>query len=238
MAIKGKSKPKGGAKPVTRGPRPTYVPVRTPLLQRRWFWFTVIAVVVVASALGIWYGIAQQRESDRERELEASLRRTVTDYQEQIEPILLTVGTPIPSGYDTFPEFEDALNTFIDGQGKPADLQASAEATAQAAGTAAENLEAIEAAALVAGKGFDAEVALFVINSQSRMAQALRAYENAALLAADAAAAGDEQGIALARRAKEQVALARDIFADGYQDYIEVQVRAGTYQPMPDTGLP
>src|SRR5512134_3954723 len=237
MAIKGKSKPKGGAKPVTRGPRPAYVPVRTPLLQRRSFWFTVIAVVVVASALGIWYGIAQQRESDRERELEASLRRTVTDYQEQIEPILLTVGTPIPSGYDTFPEFEDALNTFIDGQGKPADLQASAEATAQAAGTAAENLEAIEAAALVAGKGFDAEVALFVINSQSRMAQALRAYENAALLAADAAAAGDEQGIALARRAKEQVALARDIFADGYQDYIEVQVRAGTYQPMPDTGL-
>lgn len=238
MAIKGKSKPKGGAKPVTRGPRPTYVPVRTPLLQRRSFWFTVIAVVVVASALGIWYGIAQQRESDRERELEASLRRTVTDYQEQIEPILLTVGTPIPSGYDTFPEFEDALNTFIDGQGKPADLQASAEATAQAAGTAAENLEAIEAAALVAGKGFDAEVALFVINSQSRMAQALRAYENAALLASDAAAAGDEQGVGLAKRAKEQVALARDIFADGYQDYIEVQVRAGTYQPMPDTGLP
>lgn len=238
MAIKGKSKPKGGAKPVTRGPRPTYVPVRTPLLQRRSFWFTVIAVVVVASALGIWYGIAQQRESDRERELEASLRRTVTDYQEQIEPILLTVGTPIPSGYDTFPEFEDALNTFIDGQGKPADLQASAEATAQAAGTAAENLEAIEAAALVAGKGFDAEVALFVINSQSRMAQALRAYENAALLASDAAAAGDEQGVGLAKRAKEQVALAKDIFADGYQDYIEVQVRAGTYQPMPDTGLP
>lgn len=238
MAIKGKSKPKGGAKPVTRGPRPTYVPVRTPLLQRRSFWFTVIAVVVVASALGIWYGIAQQRESDRERELEASLRRTVTDYQEQIEPILLTVGTPIPSGYDTFPEFEDALNTFIDGQGKPADLQASAEATAQAAGTAAENLEAIEAAALVAGKGFDAEVALFVINSQSRMAQALRAYENAALLASDAVTAGDEQGSGLAKRAKEQVALARDIFADGYQDYIEVQVRAGTYQPMPDTGLP
>lgn len=238
MAIKGKSKPKGGAKPVTRGPRPTYVPVRTPLLQRRSFWFTVIAVVVVASALGIWYGIAQQRESDRERELEASLRRTVTDYQEQIEPILLTVGTPIPSGYDTFPEFEDALNTFIDGQGKPADLQASAEATAQAAGTAAENLEAIEAAALVADKGFDAEVALYVINSQSRMAQALRAYENAALLASDAAAAGDELGIGLAKRAKEQVALAKDIFADGYQDYIEVQVRAGTYQPMPDTGLP
>lgn len=237
MAIKGKSKPRGGAKPVTRGPRPTYVPVRTPLLQRRSFWFTVIAVVVVASALGIWYGIAQQRESDRERELEASLRRTVTDYQEQIEPILLTVGTPIPSGYDTFPEFEDALNTFIDGQGKPADLQVSAEATAQAAGTAAENLEAIEAAALVAGK-FDAEVALFVINSQSRMAQALRAFENAALLASDAVAVGDERGVGLAKRAKEQVALARDIFADGYQDYIEVQVRAGTYQPMPDTGLP
>ncbi|HEX5951091.1 MAG TPA: hypothetical protein VFZ96_08815 [Actinomycetota bacterium] len=238
MAIKGKSKAKGGAKPVTRGPRPTYVPVRRPLLQRRSFWYPVIAVVVVASALGIWYGIAQERDAERERELEASLRRTVTDYQEQVDPVLLTVGTPIPSGYDTFPEFEDALNTFIDGQGKSADLRSSADATAQAAGTAAEDLEAIEASTLVAGKGFDAAVALFVINSQSRMAQGLRAYENAALLASDAAAAGDDQGVGLARRAKEQVALAKDIFADGYQDYIEVQVRAGTYQPVVDTGLP
>jgi hypothetical protein len=238
VAIKGKSKPKGGAKPVTRGPRPAYVPVRKPLLQRRSFWYTVIAVVVVASALGIWYGIAKQRDSDRERALEASLRRTVTDYQEQVDPVLLTVGAQIPSGYETFPQFEDALNTFIDGQGKPADLQSSADATAQAAGAAAENLEAIEAATLVAGKGFDAEISLFVINSRSRMVQGLRAYENAALLASDAAAAGDDPGVALAKRAKEQVALARDIFGDGYQDYIEVQVRAGTYQPVVDTGQP
>lgn len=238
MAIKGKSKPKGGAKPVTRGPRPQYVPVRTPLLQRRAFWYTTIAVVVIASALGIWYGIAQERESDRERELQASLRRTVTDYQKQIDPVLLTVGTEIPGGYDTFPEFEDALNTFIDGQGTPADLHQAAEATAKAAGAAAEKLEAIDAAGLVAGKGFDAEVALFVVNARSRMAQGLRVYEHAAKLATDAAAAGGDQAIELAKRAKEAAALAKDIFADGYQDYIEVQVRAGTYQPVIDTGQP
>jgi hypothetical protein len=238
VAIKGKSKPKGGAKPVTRGPRPAYVPVRTPLLQRRGLWYAVLAAVLVATAVGVWYGVSQQRETDRERDLKASLRRTMTDYQEQVDPILLTVGTPAPSGYDTFPEFEDALNTFIDGQGTTADLTRSAEATAQAAGAAAERLEAIEAAALVAGKGFDAEVALFVINSRSRMAQGLRAYEDAALLASDTAAAGEGQGVALAKRAKEQVALAREIFAGGYQDYIEVQVKAGTFQPVLDTGQP
>ncbi|HEU4355033.1 MAG TPA: hypothetical protein VFT27_05540 [Actinomycetota bacterium] len=238
MAIKGKSKPRGGAKPVTRGPRPQYVPVRKPLLQRRAFWYTTIAVIVVASALGILYGIAKQRESDRERALQASLRKTVTGYQEQIDPILLAVGTEIPGGYDTFPQFEDALNTFIDGQGTPADLQGTADATAEAAGTAAEKLEGIEAARLVAGKGFDAEVALFVVNSRSRMAQGLRVYEHAAKLASDAAAAEGSQAVELARRAKEAAALAKDIFANGYQDYVEVQVRAGTYQPVIDTGQP
>ena len=44
--------------------------------------------------------------------------------------------------------------------------------------------------------------------------------------------------MALAKRAKEQVALAREIFAGGYQDYIEVQVKAGTFQPVLDTGQP
>jgi hypothetical protein len=238
MAIKGKSKPKGGAKPVTRGPRPTYVPVRTPLLQRRSFWFTVIAVVVVASALGIWYGIAKQRESEREAELEASLRTAVTDYQDQVDPILLTVGTPVPSGYDTFPAFEDGLNGFIDGQSKAAALEEVANATADSAARAAEDLEAIGAAQLVAGKGFEAEVALFVINSQSRMAQGLRAYEQAALLASDAAAAAGEQAVDLAKRAKEVAAVARDVFADGYQDYVEIQIQAGTFEPVVDTGLP
>ena len=69
------------------------MPVRTPLLQRRGLWYAVLAAVLVATAVGVWYRVAQQRETDRERDLQASLRRTMTDYQEQVDPILLTVGT-------------------------------------------------------------------------------------------------------------------------------------------------
>ena len=76
-----------------------------------------------------------------------------------------------------------------------------------------------------------------MINSRSRMAQGLRAYEDAALLASDAPPRARVRRWR-SPRAKEQVALAREIFAGGYQDYIEVQVKAGTFQPVLDTGQP
>src|SRR3989304_4033571 len=110
MAIKGKSKPKGGARPVTRGPRPAYVPVRKPFVQRRSFWYSILAVVLLASAIGIWYGLAKQRESDREDELAASLRKAATEYQQRVDPILAAVGAPAPpSGVATLPRPEATM---------------------------------------------------------------------------------------------------------------------------------
>ena len=239
MAIKGKSKPKGGARPVTRGPRPAYVPVRKPLVQRRSFWYSILAVVLLASAIGIWYGLAKQRESDREDELAASLRKAATEYQQRVDPILAAVGAPVPpSGFDTFPDLEAALNSLLDGQSETADLDEVASATAETAKGAVGDLEAIEAAQIVAGKGFQQHVVLYVINSRSRMVQGLRLYEQAALLATDAAAAKGDGIVELATRAKELVSLARGIFADGYQDFIEVQFRAGIYAPTVTTGAP
>lgn len=237
MAIKGKSKPKGGARSVTRGPRPAYVAVHTPLLQRRWFWLTVLGVVILGSVVGISYGLARQRETDREEALATRLREAVIEYQGQVEPVLSTIGTPVaPSGIDTFPDLSAALNAFIDGEGEPADLETVAVVTSESAATAAEDLEAVEPASIMGGKGFEEIDVLYVINSQLRMAQALRLYEHAALLAEDAATTEGDAGVELATRAKEIVQLAKRIFADGYQDYVEAQFRAQVFQPVSPVG--
>ncbi len=238
MAIKGKSKPKGGAKPVTRGPRPAYVAVRTPLMQRRALWFTVLGVVVLASALGIWYGLAKQRTADRDEALAKALRDAATAYQQEVDPIVRSIGVPVaPSGIDVFPEFETAVGSFADGTSQPADLQSIAKSTRDAARSAAKNLDEVKAVELVAGKGFQEHIVLYVINSKSRMVQGLKLYEQAALLAEDAAAATGDQATQLAERAKGIIALAKSVFADGYQDYVEIRFRAGIFQPMAPTGL-
>lgn len=238
MAIKGKSKPKGGAKPVTRGPRPTYVPVHRPLLQRRGFWFTVLGVVVATSALGLWYGLAQQREADREDALAESLAETTSEYQQLVDPVLATVGTPIPpSQFESFPNFATRLNGFVEGGTDAAALEEAASATSEAATAAADDLEAIEAATLVAGKGFEETYVLYVLNSQSRMAQGMRLYARAALLASDAATASGDAATELAAHAQEVLSLGDEVFAAGYQDYVEAQLRAGTYQPSAPTGV-
>jgi len=55
----------------------------------------------------------------------------------------------------------------------------------------------------VAGKGFETTFVNYVLNAQSRMVQALKLYRQSGLLAADAAAARDEQPVELASRARE-----------------------------------
>ena len=44
------------------------------------------------------------------------------------------------------------------------------------------------------------------------------------------------EAVELAKRAKEIIGVAKSVFGDGYQDYMEIQFRAGIYQALP-TGL-
>ena len=234
MTIKGKSKPKGGGKAVTRGPKPAYVPVHKPLLQRRSFWYAVLGLVVVASITGIWYGLAKQRTADRAEQLAAAKEAAATAYQQEVEPVLAPIGQPVPpSGFDVLPELTTQLTAFIDGTIEPAALDETASAVATAAKRAAADLEAIDAVGIVGGKGLDETFVLYVLNSQDRMARAIRLYEQAALLAQDAAAADGDTATDLAGRAKDVTDIAATEFALGYQDYTEARFRAGIFQPIP-----
>lgn len=234
MTIKGKSKPKGGGRGVTRGPKPAYVPVQKPLLQRRSFWYTVLGVLVLVSIAGIWYGLAKQRTNDREEQLAKDKVAAARRYQAQVEPILGTVGQPVaPSGFEVLPELTSQLTAFTDGTIEPAALDETGQAVAKSAKQAADSLEKVDAVGFVAGKGFDETFVLYFINSKSRMTQALRLYEQAALLAQTAAAAEGEDAVDLANRANEIADVAAKLFADGYQDYTEAGFRAGTFRPTP-----
>src|SRR5918996_6088191 len=95
MAIKGKSKSRG-TRPVARGPKPAYVPVRTPLLRRRGLWISVATVAVCALVVALGVGLIQQREDAQQRERTDRMATAVNQYRGQIDPVLATVGQPQP----------------------------------------------------------------------------------------------------------------------------------------------
>lgn len=237
MAIKGKSRPKGGSRAITRGPKPAYVPVRPPLLARRSFWYSLGAIVLVLAVAGIWYGVAKERAQAREAELAERLRNTALELQRRIDPIVTPLGTPVPpSGLDLFPELATALSEAAGGSGDRNGLAEVAAAAADAAGTAADDLEGVDAASIVRGKGFDAAFTLNAVNARLRMVQGLRLVRQAALLAEGAAAERGDRAVELATRAKDVFDLASQVFADGYRDYVEVQLEAGVFRPVLPTG--
>ncbi|MGZ8637225.1 MAG: hypothetical protein ACXWX2_09675, partial [Actinomycetota bacterium] len=95
MAIKGKSRSRG-AKGVSRGPKPAYVPVKVPLLRRRGVVLAVGGVLGVAAIAGIVYGVVQQRNEERARDELDRMATAVVEYRGQIDSVLLTVGQPVP----------------------------------------------------------------------------------------------------------------------------------------------
>src|SRR5918993_2697796 len=103
MAIKGKSRSRG-TRTVARGPKPAYVPVRTPLLRRRGLWISVATVAACALVVALGGGVIQQREDAQERERTDRMGTAVNQYRGQIDPVLATVGQPQPpAGFDAFP---------------------------------------------------------------------------------------------------------------------------------------
>lgn len=237
MAIKGKSRPKGGSRAITRGPKPTYVPVRKPILARRSFWVGTGAAAMVLLVAGLWYGVARERAQAREAELARRLRNAALELQGRIEPVLAPLGMPVPpSGFDAFPDLRTALAEAVDGKGDPSGLADAATPVAERAAKAADELEAVDATGIVGNKGFDMAVVLNAVNARARMVQGLRLYHQAALLAADAAEQDGDLATELATRAKEVFDLAGRVFADGYHDYVEVQLAADVFQPVFPSG--
>ena len=243
MAIKGKSKGRS-AKAVTRGPKPVYQPVKRPLLAKKEFWLVIATILGVMIVVGLVAGFIVKRNSSAQDDLEQRMRASVNTYKGQIEPILTTIGqAQPPSSFDVFTDLATAISGLeAETPNAPADPQALKQAasdTVTSAKTALEALQAIDETALIRGKGFSEEFALYMINSKANFVQAMGLYREAAQLLDLAADAQGAERVALAARVRGISNASNEVFDRGYADYVEAQTKAGVFAPAaPGTGLP
>jgi hypothetical protein len=231
MAIKGKSKPRS-RRVVTPGPRPSYTPVKKPLLARRGFRIGVLVVVVAASVGGIWYGLARERTQAREQALAERERTAAVTFRGRVQGAIASAGQPAPpDGFTAFP----ALTADVDGLQKatvkPKTVRTDAEAARKAAKGAWQAMNKIDVLSITANKGFDAAFVNYFFNAREKMQDALKLYEHAALMVERAAAATGDQRTELLDSAGGILDVAAELMNAGYSDFIQVQQEAGIFQP-------
>ena len=231
MAIKGKSKPRS-RRVVTPGPRPSYTPVKKPLLARRGFRIGVLVVVVAASVGGIWYGLARERTQAREQALAERERTAAIAFQGKVQGAIAPVGQPAPpDGFNAFPALTADLDGLAEGTVEPTAAEADAEAARTAAKGAREAMNRIDVLSITANKGFDAAFVNYFFNAEEKMEDALKLYEHAAILVQRAAAATGDQRTRSLDSAKGILGVAAELMNSGYSDFIQVQQEAGIFQP-------
>lgn len=236
MAIKGKTKSRG-TKGVTRGPKPAYVAVKTPLIRRSGLWVSLGTLLVAALVVALTIGFIQERNDRREQDKVQQMATVVNQYRGQIDPILATIGTPLPpTGFDGFPELDTALSALEAEEIDKAGLtQAgdSAESVASSARSAIGLVEEIPAADLLRGHEFSREFVLYIVNSQGNFTRGLKLYREAALLLSTAV---DAESTALrddlTARARGVATVADEVFARGYSEYVEAQSAAQVFDPF------
>lgn len=231
MAIKGKSKSRA-RRSVTPGPRPTYVPVKRPLLARRGFQITALVVVAVMAVGGIWFGLAKERSKQREREMSQKMRTAMIQYQSPVDAALAGVGQSVPpSAFRVLPAIGADLTGLRKGTVTAKTAAADAATAAKSAKTAADALGKIDPSTIFGGKGFGPTFVDFALNSHSKMLDALRLYETAADLLGMAAKATGDLRTQLLDRASGVLDVASSLFADGHNDYVNAQQAAGVFVP-------
>jgi len=231
MAIKGKSKPRS-RRVVTPGPRPAYTPVKKPLLARRGFRIGLLVVVVAASAAGIWYGLARERSQEREQALAERERTAAVAFGGKVQGAIAPVGQPAPpDGFNAFPALTADVDGLAKGTVKPRAAAAAATAARTAAKGAWQAMDQIDVLSITANKGFDAAFVNYFFNAKGKMADALKLYEQAAILVQRAAAATGHQRTQLLASAKGVMDVAAELMNSGYSDFIQVQQGAGIFQP-------
>ena len=240
MAIKGKSKSRG-TRTVARGPKPAFVPVRTPLLRRRGLWISVATVAVCALVAALGVGFIQQREDAQERERTDRMATAVNQYRGQIDPVLATVGQPQPPArFDAFPDLGATLPVISANDADEAafdQAETVAKASASSARSAANSIEDVPVADSIRDRGFSREFAVYMLDSQSELARAMKLYEQVARLVTMAIGSdGASERQALLESADDLFAVAEDTFARGYADYVEAQSAAEVFEPIAPTG--
>lgn len=231
MAIKGKSKPKA-RRSVTPGPRPAYVPVKRPLLQRRGFQIVVVAILAVAALGAIAWGIVHEHNANHERAQEQLLAAISSQYSVRVQGALSAVGQPQAVSFQLLPDLKSQIDALRSGSADPASVAKSAKNLHAQAQGAADELGKIDAAAMIRGKGVEDKVFVSeLISATVKMQNAVKMDAVAAGVLEQAADAPADQVKALLEQADEARTAAESLFSSGFSDWVSAQITAGTYQP-------
>jgi hypothetical protein len=235
MAIKGKSKPKA-KRSVTPGPRPVYVPVKRPLVQRRGFQIGVLAAVLVAAAAAIAYGVVHERNVNHAEEQTRIEKSVMNAYSPKVQTAISGVGSAQPGGeaFALLPDLKTNIESLKSGKARPGDVATTAKSLHDAASAAATALAKVNASDIIRGRGVeDAAFVRDLINATFKMQNGLQMESVAASLLQQAATAPASQRSALLDDADHARATAESVFASGYSDWLNAQTTAGTFQPTP-----
>ncbi|MFN8232452.1 MAG: hypothetical protein U0V56_02930 [Actinomycetota bacterium] len=240
MAIKGKTKGRSRGRPQARAPRREPVVVKPALVQRRWVQLVAAAIVgAFAVVVVVWVtnGLRQQRADEDRSDAAATRRAAAQSWQGTLEGEVGKLGTISPG---VPPTVLEPLSGAIDGLsgGKAPDGADETLADAlKATRAAAKALDDYDLTSTIADQGFNVEETNYFLNSRSRTVQALRLYEQSALLAQAALAAEGPERIALAKRAAAVRDIARSVLDDGWNDYLQVMFAVGLAQAAQPTGI-
>ena len=243
MAIKGKSRTKSRPRGVARPPKPTPVVVKPAFFLRRWVQVALAFVVGVGAMVVLTWatnGVREQNTSKENARKRESARRVVQEWQTTVDATVLKVGEAGPAGSP--PLLFTSLSGAIDAASKgdvSKDLETTATNAQDLAKSAADDLDHVDLAKLIAGKGLNVEEAVWVTSSQKQMVHGLRLYGEVATLMVDAAKTTDvDQRRELADRAAEVRNLAESVFQDGYSDYQQALASVGIFVGGSSGGLP
>lgn len=240
MAIKGRNR-SHARRGVTPGPKPAYVPVKKPLLQRRSVQITALVVLVLVIAGILAIAFVREREQEREDQRQQALRTAAAQYQASVDRVLAGVGQPVPpTGFQAFPTLQSAIDAIAKGAAPPEAVAKAARDVAKVAGDSARAMDDVDVVGLVRDKGLDRDVILYMTNAKGKMTEGLRIYVQAAKLVEQAATATGEERAALLESAQGVLDAADAVFSDGYSDYVQVQSAAGVLTPTlpPGAGAP
>jgi hypothetical protein len=223
MAIKGKTKTKG-KRPQARAPRREPVPIPKPVYARRWIQVTaafLLGVGVLLFAAWVRGNLRNDRARDKAAQDLATQRQVVQEWKGVVERQIGTVGqiqTGTPQPPVVASAVTSALTTLANGQDRGVTAKTLSQ-TRTALKGAAHQIETYALSEAVAGKGFGGGPAEFLLTSQTDLASALHAYEDAARLAMLALAADTDLRKDIAAAAQDVATRAAGLLQTGWNQY-------------------
>jgi hypothetical protein len=223
MAIKGKTKTRS-KRPPARAPRREPVPVPKPVYARRWVQLTaafLLGIGVLLFAGWVRGNLRDDRARDKAAQDLATQRQAVQEWKRTVEGQIATVGQ-IQTGSLQPPTVAAgvtaALSALAGGQDKGVTADTLSQAR-KALKAAADQIESFKLSEAIQGKGFEGGPAEFLLTSQTDLASALHAFEDAARLAQLALAADKDTRKDIAAAAQGVAGRAAGLLQIGWNQY-------------------